>query len=64
MIKIFECKFCEYKGTRKEVRKHIRKNHLWQGKKSLQASVKSYEAKKTLAEFEKVGEENFGSKGL
>lgn len=28
-IKIFVCKLCHFKGIRKEVRKHIRENHLW-----------------------------------
>ena len=42
-IKMYKCKLCKYKGTRKGVRKHIRENHLWQGYKSLASQVESYE---------------------
>jgi len=43
-IKIYECKLCNYKGTRKEVRKHIRENHLARGE-ILSTKIKSYEFK-------------------
>jgi Zn ribbon nucleic-acid-binding protein len=42
-IRIYECKLCGYKGTRKDMRKHIRKKHLWQDKKSLSVLIKSQE---------------------
>lgn len=32
-IKIYECKLCREKGARHSVRKHIRENHFWKGKK-------------------------------
>jgi len=41
-IRIYECKLCGYKGTRKAVRKHIRKNHLARGE-ILSAKIKSQE---------------------
>ena len=41
-IRIHECKLCEYKGTRKAVRKHIRENHLARGEE-LSKKVKSKE---------------------
>ena len=43
-IRIYECKLCEYKGTRKAVRKHIRENHLARGEE-LSKKVKSSEFK-------------------
>lgn len=31
MIKIYECRKCGFKGTRRDVRKHLRKEHLVRG---------------------------------
>ena len=45
MIKMFECKLCEYKGIRKEVRKHIRENHFWKDENVLSSKIKTYEFK-------------------
>ncbi len=44
-IKMYECKICDFKGTRPSVRKHIRKEHFWKGQKSLSEQMKSYKFK-------------------
>ncbi len=43
-MKIYGCKICDFEGIRKEVRKHIRNNHLWKGSK-LNGQIKSREFK-------------------
>ena len=40
VIKIYECKLCDFTGIRKEVRKHIRENHFWRGEE-LPKKIKS-----------------------
>ena len=45
MMKMYECKLCGYKGTRKSARKHYRENHFWKDEKVLSSKIKNYEFK-------------------